>query len=251
VVYLKLENKNMTNIEIHAAVMTCLEPWFLDAVNSINNQEVQPAAKYLLVDERFVNDQSRSLLENSALDGWNILTHPINDDFASHRNWMLDQLPRQGEWIFSLDADETIDKRFIKAASETIEFSDTYSQNKVDAYAVAFIHDFGGRDGGLEVDWLDPQFWLYPDWHLKLFKNTPSVMYNGLVHEILSGFSIIVPLSDPKLTIFHRKTPEMQDISNKRWRRLDLLRRQKNPNYRSDLQGDDWTNFINAHEKLI
>ena len=179
----------MTNIEIHATVMTCLEPWFLDAVNSINNQEVQPAAKYLLVDERFVNDQSKSLLENSALDGWNILTHPINDDFASHRNWMLDQLPRQGEWIFSLDADETVDKRFIKAAIETIEFSDINSQNKVDAYAMAWINDFGGRDGELEIDWMDPQFWLYPDWHLHLFKNTTSVKYTGLVHGYLSGFS--------------------------------------------------------------
>lgn len=232
-------------------VITCLEPWFLDAVVSVNNQDLNPQSKNLLVDERFINDENRHLLKSNVLDGWNILTHSVNDDFASHKNWMLDQLPRRGEWVFFLDADEVINKKFIKAASETIEFSDRYSQNKVDAYAVAFVHDFGGRDGDLKVDWLDPQFWLYPDWHLKLFKNTSSVMYNGLVHEILSGFSTVVPLSDPKLTIFHRKTLEMQDISNKRWRRLDVVKRQNDPSYRSDLQGDDWVRFVNEFEELL
>lgn len=243
----------MSNAQIHAIVMTCLEPWFLDAVDTINNQDVQPVAKHLLVDERFVNDENRSLLENrpDALHGWNILLHPLNDDFASHRNWMLDQLPRQGEWVLFLDADETIDKRFIKAAIETIDYSDRYSTNKVDAYSLAWIHDFEGRDGDLEVDWLEPKFWLYPDWHLKLFKNTSSVSYSGLVHEILSGFLAIAPLSDPKLTIFHRKTLGMQEVSNKRWRRLDVLRRQADPGYRPDLQGDDWINFLNEFEKLV
>ena len=236
---------------INVVVMTCLEPWFLDAVISVNNQDLNPESKSLLVDERFVNDESRHLLENNALDGWNILTHPINDDFASHRNWMLDQLPRKGEWVMMLDADETIDKRFVKAASETIKFSDRHSKNKVDAYALAWIHYFGGRDGELEVDWLDPQFWLYPDWHLKLFKNTSIVKYDGLVHEVLSGFSTVVPLSDPKLTIFHRKTLEMQNVSNKRWRKLDVLRRQADPNYRSELQGDDWVRFVNEFEELL
>lgn len=243
----------MSNTEIHAIVMTCLEPWFLDAVDSINNQDMQPSVKHLLVDERFINDENRSLLENrpEALNGWNILMNPINDDFASHRNWMLDQLPRQGEWILFLDADETIDKRFIKAATEMIEYSDRYSKNKVDAYSLAFIHDFTGRDGELEVNWTNPQSWLYPDWHLKIFRNTSNMLYSGLVHETLSGYSTIVPLSDPKLTIFHRKTEEMQDISNKRWRRLDLLRRQADPGYLPDLHGEAWVKFINAHEKLI
>jgi hypothetical protein len=134
-------------VNINIVVMTCLEPWFLDAVVSVNNQDLNPESKSLLVDERFVNDESRHLLENNALDGWNILTHPINDDFASHRNWMLDQLPRKGEWVMMLDADETIDKRFVKAASEIIKFSDRHSKNKVDAYALAWIHYFGGRDG--------------------------------------------------------------------------------------------------------
>jgi hypothetical protein len=238
-------------VSINVVVITCLEPWFLDAVVSVNNQDLNPQSKNLLVDERFINDENRHLLKSNVLDGWNILTHSVNDDFASHKNWMLDQLPRRGEWVFFLDADEVINKKFIKAASETIEFSDRYSQNKVDAYAVAFVHDFGGRDGDLKVDWLDPQFWLYPDWHLKLFKNTSSVMYNGLVHEILSGFSTVVPLSDPKLTIFHRKTLEMQDISNKRWRRLDVVKRQNDPSYRSDLQGDDWVRFVNEFEELL
>jgi hypothetical protein len=238
---------------IHAIVMTCLEPWFVDAVDSINNQELQPHGKHLLVDSDWTTDENKLLLEENSdkLTGWTIHYHSTNKDFAAHRNWMLDQLARNGEWVFFLDADETIGKRFIRAASEIIEYSDRHSHNKVDAYSLAWIHDFGGRDGELEIDWIDPQFWLYPDWHLKIFRNTASVTYNGLVHETLSGFSTIVPLSDPKLTIFHRKTQEMQDISDKRWRRLELHRREKDPSYLQHLQGEDWINFINTFEKVI
>jgi hypothetical protein len=240
-------------MSINAVVMTCLESWVVDAINSVNNQETPFDGKHLLVDERFLNDEGKAFLDSiqDSLDGWSIHIHSVDDNFSIHKNWMLDQLPKNEEWILWLDADEVINNRFVSTAISMIEFSDAYSESKVDAYALAFVHSFEGREGELVLDWLNPGTWLYPDWHVRFFKNYKHTYFVGLVHEILRGWKTLVPTSDPKMTILHRKTMAMQDISNRRWRRLDVLRRQADPTYRLELQGEEWTNFANQYEKLV
>jgi hypothetical protein len=231
--------------------MTCLESWVVDAIDSVNNQEQPFDKKHLLVDETFLDNDGQIFLESlkEKLDDWEVYIHLVDNDFASHKNWLLDQLPQNGEWVLWLDADEVINKKFVSTATSTIEYSDTYSKNKVDAYALAFVHSFEGREEELVLDWLNPGTWLYPDWHPRFFKNYQHTNFVGLVHEILRGWKTLVPTSDPKMTILHRKTMDMQNVSNKRWRKLDALRREKDPSYLSHIQGDDWEKFINEFKK--
>jgi hypothetical protein len=240
----------MTNPDLHVVVMTCLEPWFLDAVESVNNQELQPEGKHLLIDERFLDKTQEARLNSAkaALSGWTINIHSLDDDFAKHKNWMLNKLPKKEEWVFILDADETIHKSFVSAVKQVTSYSDEYSQTKIDAYSLAMIHTFDGRGGDLTIDWLDPRTPYYPDWHLRLFRNSKNTFFVGLVHEMVTGWKIVAANSDPKLTILHRKTLEMQGVSNKRWRRLDALRREKDPGYLGHIQGEDWEKFINEFE---
>jgi hypothetical protein len=65
---------------------------------------------------------------------------------------------------------------------------------------------------------------------------------------VLRGFKTLVTISDPKMTILHIKTIHMQVASNKRWRKLEALRREKDPGYLGHLQGEDWEKFINEFE---
>jgi len=237
-------------MSINVILMTCLEPWTVDAIRSINEQDLLPDQRHLLVDEFFMKDEGLAALEEMQkfLQGWEIHTHPVNNDFANHKNWMLNKLPKEGEWVLWLDADEVINSKFVSTATSMIEYSDAYSKNKIDAYALAFIHSFEGRDGEFALDWLNPGTWLYPDWHVRFFKNYQHTCFVRMVHEQLLGWKTLVPTSDPKMTILHRKTVDMQHISNKRWRRLDALCREKDPSYLSHLQGEDWQKFINEFE---
>lgn len=240
----------MINTDVHIVVMTCLEPWFLDAVESVNNQELKPEGKHLLIDERFLDEAQKARLESAkaVLSGWTINIHNLNDDFAEHKNWMLSKLPKKEEWVFILDADEAIHKSFVFTVKQVTAYSDQYSQAKIDAYSLAMIHSFEGRDGDLSIDWLDPRTPWYPDWHLRLFRNTENTVFVGLVHEVVTGWTTLSANSDPKLTVIHRKTLEMQAVSNKRWRKLEALRREKDPGYLSHIQGEDWEKFVNEFE---
>jgi hypothetical protein len=237
-------------MSMEAVVMTCLEPWVVDAIDSVNSQEKPFDKKHLLIDETFLDDSGKKFLESlkEKLNDWQVYTHFVNNDFSSHKNWMLDQLSKNEEWILWLDADEVIDKKFVSTATLMIEYSDKYSENKVDAYAPAFVHSFEGRDGELHIDWLNPETPWYPDWHPRFFKNHQHTYFLGLVHEVLCGWKTLVPISDPKMTILHRKTIAMQAVSNKRWRKLEALRREKDPEYLGHIQGEDWEKFINAFE---
>jgi hypothetical protein len=240
-------------MSINAVVMTCLESWVVDAINSVNNQDTPFDGKHLLVDERFLNDEGKVFLDSiqSSLDGWTVHVHPIDDNFAIHKNWMLDRLPKNEEWILWLDADEVINNKFVSTARSVIEFSDIHSENKVDACALAFVHSFEGREGELVLDWMNPGTFLYPDWHVRFFKNHKHTYFVNLVHEVLQGWKTVVPVGDPKMTILHRKTWEMQHASDKRWRRLDVLRRQADPSYKSELQGEEWIKYANYFEQLV
>jgi len=237
-------------VKIDVVVMTCLEPWVVDAIDSVNNQEQPFNKKYLLVDESFLDNNGKIFLESikEKLSDWQIHVHLVDNDFASHKNWMLDKCLNSGEWILWLDADEVINKKFVVSTSASIKYSDEYSKNKIDTYALAFVHSFDGRDGELDVDWLSPGTWLYPDWHPRLFKNTKEIRFVGIVHEIINGWKTIATNSDPTMTIIHRKNLDMQDASNKRWRKLEALRREKDPNYLSHIQGEDWERFIREFE---
>jgi hypothetical protein len=241
-------------VNIEAVVMTCLEPWVVDAINSVNSQEKPFDEKHLLIDESFLDDDGKTFLKSmeTILSGWKIHVHLLNNDFAFHRNWMLKQLPKNGEWVFFIDADETFGKHFVSTAKSMIEYSDRHSKNKVDAYAVPRINFFEGRGVAPDIDWANVEgsnyLFNYPDWAIRLLKNNENTEFVGMVHEVLINYNTVVANLDPKMVVFHLKDWKMQDVSNKRWRKLEALRREKDPGYLSHIQGEDWERFIREFE---
>lgn len=97
------------------------------------------------------------------------------DNFAAHKNWALDNLTLENQWIFLLDADERVSPALRDEIAEVI------ATDVCDGYYVARMNHFMGR-------WVR-HCGMYPDFNLRLFKHRLGRYEDRLVHEhvILNG----------------------------------------------------------------
>jgi len=94
----------------------------------------------------------------------------VFDDFATHKNWALDNLEFKNNWILIVDADERIPPQLAKEIEETIA-----SPEAAPGYYVARRKNFAGkwlRHGG-----------TFPDYNLRLFRRGACRYEKRLVHE--------------------------------------------------------------------
>jgi glycosyltransferase involved in cell wall biosynthesis len=107
--------------------------------------------------------------------GATVVEHPW-EGYAAQKNWGLDNLPFNGEWVFILDADERISPSL---RDEILALLDRGTE--VDGYFVNRVVLFMGRairHGG-----------LYPSWNLRFFRRGKCRYEDRAVHEhmICSG----------------------------------------------------------------
>ena len=95
------------------------------------------------------------------------------DDYASNKNWALDQLPWRHEWILILDADETVPAAFREEVDRLLEKNGSGCSGFYVNRRVYFM----GR-------WLRHCGW-YPNWNLRLFERKKGRYENRKVHEHL------------------------------------------------------------------
>jgi glycosyltransferase involved in cell wall biosynthesis len=102
--------------------------------------------------------------------GARVVQRPF-DDFATHKNWALDNVPMAAEWVFFLDADE----RFTPSLRDEV--------------ARVVSADGGGREGfhvgrrnHLMGRWVRHGGW-YPNWNLRLFRRGRGRYESRIVHE--------------------------------------------------------------------
>jgi glycosyltransferase involved in cell wall biosynthesis len=77
---------------------------------------------------------------------------------VKQRNWALDNLPIKNEWVYILDADETVPNDLFEEISERVN----NPLPNVDAYWVRYKEIFLNR-------WVKRSA-IYPNWNLRLFK---------------------------------------------------------------------------------
>ncbi|MHB1407220.1 MAG: glycosyltransferase family 2 protein [Desulfitobacteriaceae bacterium] len=128
-------------------------------------------------DEVFVLDSYSSdrTLEICREMGVNVVQR-VFEDFATHKNWALQNLPFRNEWILIIDADERITEQL---SDEIKSVLSRHSNHQ--GYYIARKNFFMGK-------WVRHGGW-YPNWNLRLFKRDFARYEQRIVHEhiVLQG----------------------------------------------------------------
>ena len=169
----------------------------------------------ILVDEVNNLNEVQEFVENYAYEhvtDVHVRYHKLNKDFAKHKNYLNEMCP--GDWIFQLDADEMLNVELMAMLPLLIE------QNPiVDAYWVSRINTVKGITDEHIAKWgwkISDKGWInFPDWQMRLYKNSDDIKWVGKVHEQLKGYDQFAMLpANESFAIYHPKDIKRQEKQN-------------------------------------
>jgi hypothetical protein len=138
--------------------------------------------------------------------------YPLNGDFGTYKQHLTQNCT--GDWIFQLDADETIDPILIQGLSNILEGNENIEMffipriNIVNGLTTEHIKKW--RWNANEKGWVN-----FPDVQGRLYKNKQSIFWAGKVHEQLQGFeSYTIFPQEETYCIKHIKEIERQEKQN-------------------------------------
>ena len=139
--------------------------------------------------------------------------HPLNKDFATFKNNLKSLCTK--DWIFFIDADETLNYYFSKNIHEFLELN----KGIVDLIAVPRVNKVNGLTQAHIDKWrwfVDDNGWVnWPDYQTRICANKPEIQWVNKVHERLTGFKTSAQL--PALeewSLTHIKDIERQEKQN-------------------------------------
>ena len=138
--------------------------------------------------------------------------YPLNGDFGTYKQHLTQNCT--GDWIFQLDADETIDPILIQGLSNILEGNDT-----IEMFFIPRINIVNGLTESHIKKWrwnVNEKGWVnFPDVQGRLYQNKQSIFWAGKVHEQLQGFeSYTIFPQDELYCIKHIKDIERQERQN-------------------------------------
>jgi GT2 family glycosyltransferase len=139
------------------------------------------------------------------------LFFPLRKDFAHYKNNLF--FYAKNDYIFFIDADERISENLLDNLHAVIEMNPVDlivvpRANTVEGLTTEHINKWGWRvDNGL-VNW--------PDYQMRIVKNTNDMRWQGKVHERIVGFTTIshLPHDNQDWCLLHPKTIERQEKQN-------------------------------------
>lgn len=135
----------------------------------------------------------------------------LNNDFASFKNNLKQHCTR--DWIIFLDADEYLSEGLKYDIHEVLEVN----KGLVDVITLPRINTVEGLTREHIDKWrwfVDENGWVnYPDQQTRICANKPEIVWNGKVHERLTGWNTIANLP-AGYDLLHPKTIERQEIQN-------------------------------------
>jgi glycosyltransferase involved in cell wall biosynthesis len=114
----------------------------------------QRVSNDLHVVDSFSNDRTIEIVRRFRA---NLVQHEF-DNYATQRNWAIENLPIRGDWELHLDADERLTDDLVRDISSL----DEKTTDSIDGFLIPRLMHFLGRPirhGG-----------MYPIWHLRLFR---------------------------------------------------------------------------------
>lgn len=136
----------------------------------------------------------------------------LNRDFASQKNALTGLCTK--DYIFNIDADEIPNKNLIENLHVVLE-----SNPDVEVLYVPRVNTVDGLTPEHVDKWgwsLNEKGWVnWPDWQMRIYKNSDSIEWKNKVHEVLKGYEGYAPLpQEEEWSIYHHKNISRQERQN-------------------------------------
>lgn len=140
-------------------------------------------------------------------------SRPLAKDFAGQKNHLNTLC--SGAYIFNIDADELVyNVGFLSNIHDFIE-----GNSNTDVFWVPRVNVVNGITDDHIKQWrwvVNDKGWInWPDYQMRLYRNTPAIKWVNPVHEVLTGYVTYgrIPL-DPDFALLHVKDIDRQEKQN-------------------------------------
>lgn len=145
-------------------------------------------------------------------DVFTIAYHHLNNDFASHKNEILQYC--KGDWIFQLDADEDFPDSLIDSLHDIVDIN-----KDVEMYWVPRINTVEGLTEEHIKKWNwkvnEKGYVMWPDFQNRLYKRDEKIRWINKVHERLVGYDVCSSFPpEEEYAIIHKKDIKRQELQN-------------------------------------
>ena len=150
--------------------------------------------------------------ENKPFDEYKLTESALNKNFAAYKNNLNKNC--DGNWIFQIDADEIPNEYLLEALPFILE-----TNSDVEAYWIPRVNTVAGITDEHVTKWgwrLTEDGWVnFPDWQMRLFRNTDDIFWIKPVHEQLKGYTKFANLPpEEKFALYHPKDIGRQEKQN-------------------------------------
>jgi glycosyltransferase involved in cell wall biosynthesis len=226
------------------SLLTSLE-LFIDEQQKVSSVDYE----IVVIDDFSTDESTLATLSLSNAIGTRVIEHSLNDDFATHKNFLNEQC--SGDWILQLDADESISAgllAYLPAIVQDNPIVDAYwfpRINTVSGLTLQHVQKWGWvlttleefktvqlldptseeyqllqaynfiieEDGGF-VTYYEPIV-MFPDPQMRLYRKNATIRWEGKVHERIVGYENFSRFPDDVFyAIRHHKEIKRQEQQN-------------------------------------
>lgn len=200
--------------KISFAITTHNEGQYIqDLLNQLIPFCLDSGDEIVIVDDYSTEETTvRILEEHRNHDIVKIFSHELMGNFAEHKNYLTSKCT--GEYIFQVDADETINPDFLDNLHSLLELNP-----EADLFWVPRVNVVSGLTADDVARWnwrVDYRGWvMFPDYQSRLYKNKSHISWKGKVHEQISGYGSFLTLpAEEEWSLYHIKTIDRQREQN-------------------------------------
>jgi len=174
-----------------------------EIVIQLDNKATEEVIK--LVDEFFIKHSNTINIKK---------THfSLDNHFANFKNNLKSYCSK--DWIFQIDADETLSETFSRVIHEVLE-----TNKEIDLIAVPRVNIVKGLTQNDIIQWhwqVNNQGWVnWPDAQHRIFRNKEEIKWVNKVHEKIVGWKTYaeLPSEDDSYALYHIKDIDRQRQQN-------------------------------------
>ena len=157
------------------------------------------------------NEVYQYLSEQEELGNIKLVLCPLDNDFSKFKNFLNKFCT--GDYIFQIDADEIPNEYLIENLPTILESNDfdvcmVPRVNTVEGLTESHIQKWGWKVN--EHGWVN-----WPDYQMRLYRNDPTIKWEGKVHEKITGFQTWTMFPEVEdMALYHPKQIERQEKQN-------------------------------------